>query len=127
MQARALVFLLALCACSATAASSTQAPPEVAKSVDAHAVAFTGKHCASEVTTRPPVAESMANFNTAVKKMDGVLNEYTQQDPTVQVRSSVTGKTLWRAWATSGTTGRSIFMVMYHDRGAAYFYRCFLG
>lgn len=69
----------------------------------------------------------MADFNKTVVEVKNLLNEYVKRDSAIHAKSSWSNKTLWRALVTYDVNKQSAFMVVYHDRGTTYFYRCYLG
>lgn len=117
------LLLLAALSCSAVA-QTINASPAAAKSVDAQAFAFTGRHCQLPVNTRPPTPFTPGTFDVFVAALEAGVKQTLIRNPTLRSNSQNNGKNLYLV-ALSSTVNRKMFlMAAFADQNMLYTYRC---
>ncbi|SMB86352.1 hypothetical protein [Deinococcus hopiensis] len=96
------------------------------KGIDAHALKFSGRHCAGNFQVKSEGKGSAASFKLNIRAMNAAAkaatDEVAKTQPAAHYQSSFNDKDLFRAVA-SGPKGAR-FMMMYWKAGQAYFYAC---
>lgn len=113
--------LLSSVAHAQTADQSTRA------GIDAHAFAYSGRHCAGSVEAQPaptPKAITASQFKIVALVMDEALKEQAAKDRAFQFKSNFNDKDLFRAVVKDA--GSTQFVMMFLKASRVYLYKCAL-
>lgn len=93
---KSILVLALLSSLSFAWAQDYKPSAEAVKSVDAQAVAFTGKHCTGPLKSRPPRQMSPAEFTQVATFMDSGMKAAAKKGLSVTLKSSLEGGNLYR-------------------------------
>ena len=116
-------ILIALLLSSALAQDMT-ALPAAARSVDAQAFAFTGRHCQLPVITRPPTRFEPGAFDIFVAVLEAGVKQALTRDVTLRAKSQSNGKNLYLVALSSTVNARMSLIAAYADQNMMYSYKC---
>ncbi|MFB9990558.1 hypothetical protein ACFFLM_00965 [Deinococcus oregonensis] len=93
--------------------------------IDAHAFAYSGRHCAGRIEAQPaptPKAITASQFKIVALVMDEVLKEQAAKDRSFQFKSDFNDKDLYRAVVKEATSTE--FVMMFLKASRVYLYKC---
>lgn len=94
------------------------------KALDAQALAFTGRHCSVQVSSKPPRAASLADFKRSAGKTEASIKAARTQDKTLKYRSKLGGDSYLLAIEVANGQKKNGFAAMLLKAGQLYVYTC---
>lgn len=93
--------------------------------IDAHAFAYSGRHCAGNIVAQPaPTTKAItaSQFKIVALVMDEALKEQAAKDRAFQYKSNYNDKDLFRAVVKDA--GTTQFVMMFLKASRVYLYKC---
>ena len=113
-----------LAAAQATSPNTRVTNPAIIKSIDAQAVAYTGRHCGPKVQTQPPRPTEPAAFEFVIAGMDAALKKLVSKDKFVIFKSQSNDKNLYLVLMSDSLGAKAGFVAVFLDQDVLYMYSC---
>jgi hypothetical protein len=122
----ALGICLALCWIGqGTLAQAQTVDQNTRAGIDAHALAYSGRHCAGSIEAQPaPTTKAItaSQFKIVALVMDEAFKEQAAKDRSFQYRSDFNDKDLYRVMVKQA--GKTEFLMMFLKVSRVYLYKC---
>lgn len=122
----ALGIALALCWVSQGTLAQAQTVDQTTRAgIDAHALAYSGRHCAGNIEAQPaPTTKAItaSQFKIVALVMDEAFKEQATKDRSFQYKSNFNDKDLYRVIVKQA--GTTEFLMMFLKTSRVYLYKC---